>query len=341
MNLVASLARRLLVAGPILLLASVLLFVALRVMPGESAAMAVVPGMTDEDAGAGVREVAFEPSLPAQYAAWLGGVLSGNFGRSEHLGRPVAGLLAEAVPATLELALLAMAIGGVLGVLGGVVLFVLRAEGGRAEGREAIAETGTTLLMSVPAFLWALLFIPVFAVALEAVPFVGRLDADMARPWVTGFLLLDTLLAGDAPAFLSAVRHMVLPALALGIVVAPPVMRGLRGALIEVYRSDYIRQARLRGLSETRVLLGHALRRVAVAMLPVLGGQVVVLLGGSLLVEAILAYPGLGRLMVDAVRNGDLAVIQGAGLAYCAIVLVVQSVVGGLHLGLSPHLVAR
>ncbi len=329
MNLVAMFARRVLVAGATLLMASVLLFAALRVLPGDPAAMPVLPAdATAEEVEEVRRARGFDRSLPAEYAAWLGGVLSGDFGRSEHLGRPVAALLAEAVPATVELALVAMAIAAVLGLSGGVLLFVLRAEGGRAEGRAAISEIGTTLLLSVPEFLWAVLFILVFGVALEALPFTGRLDADVARPVVSGFLLLDTLLVGDVAAFLSAARHMVLPALALGVVVAPPVMRVLRAALVDVYRSDYIHQARLRGLSETRVLLGYALHNAALPMLPVLGVQFGFLVGGSLLVEVLFAYPGMGALMVGAVRNGDLPVIQGAGLVYCALVLTVGSLLG-------------
>jgi ABC-type dipeptide/oligopeptide/nickel transport system permease component len=330
MTRVAMLARRLLVGGAILLVASLLLFVALRVLPGDPAVLAVPPAATAEEVEEVRRAMGLDRSVPAQYAAWLAGVLSGDFGQSEHLGRPVAALLAASVPATVELALVAMALAAVLGLVGGVAMFVLRAEGGRAEGRAALSETGTTLLLSVPEFLWALLFILVFGVALEALPFTGRLDAEVARPVVSGFLLLDTLLVGDVAAFRSAVRHMVLPALALGVAVAPPVMRALRAALAEVYRSDYVRQARQRGLSETQVLLGHALRNAALPVLPVLGLQFGFLMGGSLLVEVIFAYPGMGGLMVEAVRNGDLAVIQGVGLVYCALVVVVGALLGGL-----------
>jgi len=337
MNLVASFARRLLAAGLILLVASVLLFAALRVLPVDPAGMSIPPAATPAEIEEARRQMGFDRALPAQYAIWLGHMLSGDFGRSVHLGRPVASLLAEAVPATVELALLAMAIAGILGLSGGLLLFVLRAEGGRGEAGEAIAETGTVLLMSVPAFLWALLFILVFGVVLEALPFTGRLDADLARPVVTGFLLLDTLLVADTAAFLSAMRHMVLPAFALGIAVAPPVMRVLGASLIDVYHSDYIRQARLRGLSETRVLLGHALRNAALPTLSVLGRHFAFLLGGSLLVEVIFSYPGMGSLMLDAVRNADLPVIQAVGLTYCAVVLAVNTVVGGLYLGLSPR----
>ena len=198
-----------------------------------------------------------------------------------------------------------------------------------------------SLLMSIPEFLWALLFILVFGVLLEALPFTGRLGPGLARPMVTGFLLLDTLLVGDIAAFLSAAQHMILPSIALGIAFAPPIMRVLRSSLIEVYHEDYIRQARLRGVSETRVLLGHALRNAALPTLTLMGVQFGFLFGGSLLVEVIYSYPGMGNLMVDAVRNADLPIIQAVGLTYCVVVLLINSLVDGLYLVLNPRLRPR
>jgi peptide/nickel transport system permease protein len=146
---------------------------------------------------------------------------------------------------------------------------------------------------------------------------------------------------GDVAAFRSAVQHMVLPAVALGIAFAPPIMRVLRSSLVEVYHEDYIRQARLRGLSEARVLLGHALRNAALPTLTLMGVQFGFLFGGSLLVEVIYSYPGMGNLMVDAVRNADLPIIQAVGLTYCIVVLLINSLVDGLYLVLNPRLRAR
>ena len=345
MILLAALARRLLVVAPILLVVSMLLFVVLRVLPIDPAAMSVPPAATNEEIEVARQQLGLDRPLPEQYAIWLGQVLSGDLGRSTHLRRPVISLLADTLPATIELAGLAMLVAGALGLSGGLLLFALRSESGHGEAAEAIAETiaetGTTLLMSIPEFLWALLFILVFGVLLEAMPFIGRLDPGIARPVITGFLLLDTLLVGDTAAFLSAARHMVLPALALGIAFAPPVMRVLRASLIEVYQEDYIRQARLRGLSETRVLLGHALRNAALPTLTLMGVQFGFLFGGSLLVEVIFAYPGMGSLMVDAVRNADLPIIQAVGLTYCIVVLVINALVDGLYLVLNPRLRPR
>ena len=327
-----ALARRLLIIVPVLLL----LFVVLRVLPSDPAAMLLPPTATKDEIETVRQQMGIDRTLPEQYAIWLAQLVTGDLGRSTHLRRPVAGLLAEALPATIELAALAIIVAGSLGLAGGLLLFALR-----GDAVEAMAETATTLMMSIPEFLWALLFILVFGVLLEALPLTGRLDPSHARPVVTGFLLLDTLLVGNPAAFFSAAHHMVLPAIALGIAFAPPVMRVLRASLIDIYEADYIRQARLRGLSETRVLLGHALRNAALPTLALVGVQFGFLLSGSLLVEVIFAYPGMGSLLVDAVRNADLPVIQAVGLTYCVVVLLINALVDGLYLVLNPRLRSR
>ena len=341
MILLLALARRQLTVVPILLVVSLLLFIALRVLPIDPAAMSMPPTATKDEIEIARQQMGLDRPLPEQYAIWLAQLVTGDLGRSTHLRRPVAGLLAEALPATIELTVLAMIVAGSLGLAGGLMLFALRSEDGRADAVEAMAETGTTLMMSIPEFLWALLFILVFGVLLEALPFTGRLGPGLARPMVTGFLLLDTLLVRDLAAFLSAAQHMILPAIALGIAFAPPIMRVLRSSLIDVYHEDYIRQARLRGLSETRVLLGHALRNAALPTLTLMGVQFGFLFGGSLLVEVIYSYPGMGNLMVDAVRNADLPIIQAVGLTYCVVVLLINSLVDGLYLVLNPRLRPR
>ena len=317
MSLLAALGRRLLRVVPILLLASALLFAVLRPLPAGPE---------------GIGPVEPEQSWPAQYATWLGRALGGDWGWSVQLRRPVGAVLAEALPATIELALLATAVAGGLGLAGGLLLFALRGGEGAA-----VAETATALMMSVPDFLLALLFLLVFGVLLEAMPVAGRLDPALSRPVFTGFLLLDTLLARDLRAFGSAVQHMALPALALGIAVAPSVMRVLRAALIAVYQADHIRQARLRGVPEGDVLLAHALGHAARPALALMGMRFGVLFGGALLVEAIFSYPGIGRLMVEAVRTADLPILQAAGLACCAVVLLVHALADGLGLVLDPR----
>jgi peptide/nickel transport system permease protein len=334
--LLATLGRRLLVAVPILLVVSVLLFTALRVLPVDPAAMSMPPNATRDEIEAARRQMGLDRPLPEQYAIWLGRAVHGDFGRSIHLRRRVLSLVAETLPATIELTVSAMLIASVLGLAGGLLLFSLR-----DRALETVAETGTTLLMSIPEFLWALLFIFTFGVALQVLPFTGRLDPGIERPVITGFLLLDAIIVRRPDVLLSALQHMVLPATALGLAFAPPIMRVLRSSLLDIYHEDYIRQARLRGVGEARILLRHALKNAILPTLTLMGVQFGFLFGGSLLVEVIYSYPGMGNLMVDAVRNADLPIIQLVGLTYCVVVLLINSVVDGLYLVLNPRLRAR
>ena len=309
------------------------MFMALRLLPVDPAAMSMPPNATNAEIEAMRHTMGLDRPLPVQYAIWLGQVLHGDFGQSIHLRRSVAGLVGNALPATIELAGSAMVIAFVLGVGGGLLLFALR---GRRS--ELALETITTLAMSLPEFLWGLLFIFLFGVALNWLPFTGRLAPNLPQPPGTGFLLIDALRAGRLDIFWSACLHLVLPASALGIAFAPPIARVLRASLVATWEQDYIRQARLRGISEARLLLAHALRNAALPSLTLIGVQFGFLFGGSLLVEVIFADPGIGNLMVDAVRNADLPVIQAVGLTYCVVVLGINAVVDALYMVLDPRL---
>ena len=279
------------------------------------------------------REMGLDLPLPQQFLIWLGQVLHGDFGTSIHFRRSVASLVASTLPATVELAVIAMAIATALGLGGGLLLFHVR---GRAA--EPAIDFGSIVLLSIPEFLWALFFILLFGVALGVLPFTGRLSPEFQRPVVTGFLLIDTLLTGRPDMFWDALKHMILPAFALGIAFSPTIMRVLRSSLIDVYHEDYITQARLRGVSERRVLVRHGLKNAILPTLSLMGVQFGILFGGTLLVEVIFSYPGLGNLMVDAVRNADLPIIQAVGLTYCVVVLIINTIVDALYLVLNPKL---
>jgi ABC-type dipeptide/oligopeptide/nickel transport system permease component len=325
--------RRLLVAIPILLVVSALVFAVLRVLPVDPAAMSMPPNATKDEIEAKRKDMGLDRPLPQQYAIWLGQTLRGDLGTSIHFRRGVAGLVAESLPATIELAALAMLIAAVLGFAGGLLLFHLR---GTLRGEAA--DLGSTALMSTPDFLWGLMFILAFGVAWPILPFTGRLAASFARPVHSGFLLLDTLIEGRLDMFADALKHMLLPATALGLAFSVPIMRVLRSSLYEVDHADYIRQARLRGVSEGRILMRHTLKNAVLPTLTLMGVQFGFLFGGTLLIEVIYSYPGLGNLMVDAVRNADLPIIQTAALAYAVVVLIINMIVDGLYLMLNPRL---
>jgi ABC-type dipeptide/oligopeptide/nickel transport system permease component len=325
-------ARRILVSIVILFIVSALLFCILRLLPVDPAAMSMPPNATLAEIEAKRRQMGLDQPLPRQYLIWLGQVIHGDFGTSIHFRRSVAGLIGTTLPATIELAVLAMLIAGSLGIAGGLVLFHVR-----GTRKEPLADTGSIVLLSLPEFLWGLFFI-LLGVALELLPFTGRLSSNFQRPVVTGFLLLDTLLVGRPDMFANALKYMILPSLALGIAFSPTIMRVLRSSLIDVYHEDYIHQARLRGLSERRILIRHGLKNAILPTLSLMGVQFGFLFGGTLLIEVIYSYPGLGNLMVDAVRNADLPIIQAVGLTYCVVVLTINTVVDALYVVLNPRL---
>jgi ABC-type dipeptide/oligopeptide/nickel transport system permease component len=326
--------RRVLLAIPILVCVSALVFVILRLLPADPVAMSLPPGATAEDFAKLRQAFGLDRSIPEQYLIWLGRLVTGDFGTSIFFRRPVGDLVATAFPATVELVTLGLALGVALGVAGGLAMFAWRGRAG-----EQVLDLGTSGLMAIPEFLWAILLILVLGVALPILPFIGRLSPGLSLPPpLTGFLLLDSLVTLRFDVLGSALRHMVLPATALAIGLAPLVMRVLRSSLMEVIREDYITQARLRGIPERTILVRHALKNAALPTISLIGVQGGFMFGGTVLVEMIFAYPGLGNLMVDAVRNHDLPVIQVVGLVYCVLVLAINAAVDVVYLVANPKL---
>jgi ABC-type dipeptide/oligopeptide/nickel transport system permease component len=329
-------ARRLLAAIPILLMVSALLFCVLRLLPVDPAAMSLPPTATIEEIDAKRREMGLDRPLPQQYLIWLTDALRGDFGRSIQFGREAGSMVLATLPVTIELAGAAMALAAILGVGGGLLLFHVR-----GTLFEPVADLLSILLLSIPEFLWGLILLFIFGVVLHLLPFTGQVAPGLPLPHITGFLLLDSLLIGRFDVFLSACQHLILPAFALGLAFSPTIMRVLRSSLFDVYHEDYIQQARLRGLSEGRIVLGHALKNAALPTLTLAGVQFGILFSGTLLVEVIYSYPGMGNLMVDAVRNADLPLIQTIGLTYCIVVLMINTVVDSLYVVLNPKLRVR
>jgi len=328
--------RRILTAVPILLAVSALLFCVLRLLPVDPAAMSLPPTATLEEIEAKRHEMGLDKPLPEQYLIWLADAVHGDFGRSIHYRRDSGELVAAALPATIQLAAAAMIIAGILGIGGGLLMFRLR-----GTALEPLADMVSILLLSIPDFLWALILLFVFGVVLQILPFTGQVGPELAVPRVTGFLLVDSLLDRRLDVFLSACQHLILPAVALGLAFSPTIMRVLRSSLFEVYHEDYIQQARLRGLSEGHILLRHAFKNASLPTLTLTGVQFGILFSGTLLVEVIYSYPGMGNLMVSAVRNADLPLIQAIGLTYCIVVLAINTIVDSLYLVLNPKLRVR
>jgi peptide/nickel transport system permease protein len=296
--------------------------------------MSLPPGATSADFDRLRAAYGLDRSIPEQYLIWIGKLATGDLGTSIYFRRGVGELVARALPATLELVASGLVFGVLLGVAGGLAMFAWRGGAG-----EQALDLGTSALMAIPEFLWAILLILFLGVALPLLPFIGRLDPSISLPpAATGFLLIDSLLAGRWDALRSALTHMTLPTFALAIGLAPLVMRVLRSSLLETIMEDYITQARLRGVGERQIILRHALKNAALPTISLIGVQGGFMFGGTVLVEMIFAYPGLGNLMVDAVRNHDLPVIQAVALVYCVLVLAINAIVDVVYLAANPRL---
>ena len=245
--------------------------------------------------------------LPEQYLVYVGNLVTGDLGTSFRTKRPVAQDLKERLPATLELVIAAM----IVGVLGGVTLGVAAAHY-RDRSADHAARVAALLGSSVPVFWSGLLMLYVFSVVLGVLPGPGRLDPRLtAPPGITGFYTVDALLAGDGPAFLDALRRLVLPATVLGWAVLGIITRLVRASMLDVLGQDYILAARAKGAGERRVLFNHALRNAMVPTLTIIGFSFAYLITGAVLTEAVFSWPGIGSYAVDAARSLDYPAIMG------------------------------
>ena len=319
-----------------LLLISMLVFAVLRELPIDPVGMSLPPSATAADRAALAHQFGLDRPVPEQYAMWASGLARGELGQSVNLRREVGPLVMSVLPATVELVAAALLIGIAAGVAGGMGLFAVR-----RTRWEVAGDVLTSILVSIPEFVWAIAGVLLLGVWLRALPFIGRIDPDQAVPVRTGFMTVDTLLAGRPGAFVDALAHLALPATALGITLAPLIARVLRSSLLGVIVEDFIHLARLRGLSERQVVTRHALRNAALPTLSLVGVQAGFMFGGTLLIEVIFGWPGLGNLMVTAVRSGDIPIIQAATLVYCIGVLLITLAVDLTAVALNPRLRTR
>jgi len=280
-----------------------------------------------------LREFGLDRPLPVQYVDYVAQVLRGDLGSSltTHVG--VAQEFATLFPATVELALFAMLLALAVGLPAGVIAAV------RRNTVTDYAVMGLSLTgYSMPIFWWALLLILFFSVQLGWTPVSGRIAVEYDVPVVTGFMLIDTLLAHDAGAFRSALSHLVLPTIALGTIPLAVIARMTRSAMLEVLREDFVRAARAKGLSRFRVIVVHALRNALVPVVTVVGLQVGLLLSGAILTETIFSWPGVGNWLVHGVQARDYPVVQGGILLIAAIVIGVNLLVDVLYGVINPRI---
>lgn len=285
--------RRLIAAIPVVLVVCAVVFLLLRLVPGDVAVVLAGPDASARQLEAVRRDFGLDLPVPAQFLVWLAHALRGDLGRSFVTGRPVAELVGRAFPATAELALAATTVSLALGIPAGIVA-ALRPR----SPTDALVGGASAVALGVPNFLLGIGGLLLFALALGWLPPGGRVDPseDLAR----------------------GLASLVLPALTLGLAPAAAIARFVRAELLDVLRLDYVRTARAKGLDERRVVVRHALRNALLPLVSVVGVQVARLIGGAVVVEQVFAWPGIGRLALQAALTRDYPLFQGIVLVLVA-----------------------
>ena len=326
--------QRVLLAVPVALGVAVLAFFSLRLLPGDP--VQIMLGDTNTSAAV-IRSVQHElhldQPLHVQLLLFFGGLAHGDLGTSIVQHRPVAALIGDALPATVELTAATI----VIAVLIAVPLGLVSALRPRSWIDRTVLST-SLLGASMPAFWFGLLLILFLAVNARVLPTSGQIDPAIGVRPVTGLLILDSLLAGDVAALRSVLLHLLLPALTLGVVFAAVLARTIRSSMIEALHRQYVTTARAKGLPETAVVIKHALRNALIPAITVAGLQIGELLGGNMIVETVFGWPGVGRLVVNSIFARDYVVVQAAVMLYAITYVTANLAVDVAYTFLDPQL---
>ncbi len=351
------LVRRLLLLLPVMLGILLVTFVLVRLIPGDPCKSMLGERATEEKCNAFRERFGLNDPIPVQFVRYAGNVLQGDFGVSIKNGRPVTDVLAERLPMTMELTLFAMLFASVFGIALGVISAV-RHNTAVDVGAMIFANIG----VSMPVFWLGLMLAYVFALALKGTPLQlppsGRLTAGTDLPsllkvWgmedaqglqrfaillISNSVLLSSLIQGKFDIFADALRHLILPAAAVGTISLAIIARMTRGAMLDALTQDYVRVARAKGLAERMVILKHTLRNALVPIVTIIGLQIGGLLSGAVLTETVFSLPGVGTQIVDAITARDYPVVQAFTVLIAVIFVVVNLIVDVSYAYLNPRI---
>ena len=320
--------RRLLLLVPILVGLSIIVFFWIRALPGGPARVLLGERATPERIAAIEHQYGLDRPVYVQYWKFVEKTATLNLGDSIVSRRPVAEELKQRFPATIELALAAMFFSIVIGIPLGFL--AAKRYGGPLDHASLVA---SLLGISIPVFFLGILLKYVFSVKLGWLPTVGRSSVLIDTPHPTKFYVLDAILAGDPNALWDVLKHLVLPAVALGSIPLAVIARITRAAVLDVLNEDYVRTARAKGMSPGIVDRRHILRNALLPVSTIIGLQVGLLLSGAVLTETVFAWPGMGTWLVDAIQDRNYPVIQG-GVLFVAVVFVFVNLVVDLSYAL-------
>jgi peptide/nickel transport system permease protein len=325
--------RRGLTIVPVLLGVSLLVFSFIHLIPGDPALTMLGERATPEKVAEVRARLGLDRPIWQQYVLYIGKALRGDLGVSIIRGDPVASDLLRRFPATVELATASMVVAIALGIPIGVASAVWR-----NSLLDSLARLGALTGVSMPIFWLGLVLAWFFGVQLRVLPTGFRLSSGTAFvPW-TNFVILDAILQGDWPTLADAVRHLILPALALATIPLAVIARMTRASMLEVLSREYIRTAEAKGLSRRVVILRHALRNALLPVLTVVGLQVGRLLAGAILTETIFSWPGIGLWVYESIESRDYAIVQGVSLFIAVIVVGVNLLTDVLYAAVDPRI---
>ena len=327
--------ERLIATLPLMFGVAIVVFFFIRLTPGDPVdiMMGQGGGVSEGEMQQLRQEFHLDQPLLVQLGLFLRDAVRGDLGYSYILKRPVTDLIAERLPATIELATGALLISLIIALPIGLISAVRQ-----NSIVDRLSMTGAFLGISMPGFWLGIILILLFSVQLHLLPVQGRIDLDAHLQQITGFFVIDSLLTGNKAALLSSLEHLALPSITLGAPVAAVIARVLRSSMLETLRSDYVVLARSKGASENIVVLKHALRNALIPTVTVVGLQVGILLGGNMIIETVFSWPGLGRMVVDAIFNRDFPLIQGSVMVYAFTFVMANLIVDVLYTYLNPKI---
>ena len=327
--------KRLALTVPTFVALTFLVFVAIRLVPGDPVEVRTGEhGISPERLALLRHQLGLDQPVWQQFLRYVWGLLHGDFGTSLSTSGNVLNEFLTLFPATVELSVMAMLFAVVLGIPMGVLAAVKRGSG-YDQVLMGLSVTG----YSMPIFWWGLLLIMLVAERWGLAPVSGRLDLiRFDYDPVTGFMLIDSLLSGEEGAFLDALHHLMLPAIVLGTIPLAVIARMTRSSMLEVLSEDYVRTARAKGLSPFRVVGLHALRNALIPVVTVIGLMTGTLLAGAVLTETIFSWPGVGHWLIESISRRDYPALQGGILLISAVVILVNLMVDLVYGVINPRI---
>jgi peptide/nickel transport system permease protein len=325
--------KRLLQIIPVVLGVTLIAFALIHLAPGDPVRTMLGQHATQQEMDDIRAKYGLDQPLYVQYFIWLNDVLHGDLGRSILSHEQVTTEIGSRFPNTMELAIAAMIFAVLIGVVAGII---------SATKQYSVADysvMGLALFgISMPVFWLGIMLMMIFGVFLGWLPIGGRIDLLIPFQRITGFMVVDSIITGNGAALISVLRHLLLPAIALGTIPMAIIARTTRSSMLEVLRQDFIRTERAKGLSERKVIYKHAIRNAMVPVVTVIGLNFGLLLSGAILTETVFSWPGVGRLVIDSVYARDYPLVIGCILVFALVFVIVNLITDLLYTYIDPRI---